>query len=163
MASIESIGGGAGQRGTFGSLKLTGDKELELLLVKLPEKVQTRVLKKAIRFAGKAIVKLQRDGIRRHNKSKQLQKSIGTKLKTYRSGNTVLIVGPRKGFVAENGERADKYAIAIERGWRGLSGRTPDPFMRLSFAKGKRTVLGDFKKGIGNGIEKEAAKLAKKR
>ena len=164
MALIESIGGGIGQRGSFGDMTLTGDKELERLLRKLPEKVQTRVLKKAIRFAGKSIRKSQRDGIKKHNKSKMLQKSIGTKLKTYRKdGNTVLIVGPRKGFVAENGERADKYAIGIEFGWRSAGGRLPDPFMRRSFSKGKRTVLGDFKTGIGNGIEKEAAKLAKKR
>ncbi len=182
MALIESIGGGIGQRGTFGKFTLTGDKELERLLRKLPDKIQTRVLKNAIRFAGKRIVKFQRanakaailGGTAGRSKKKQaaakaagattagtLVKSIGTRLKTYRSdGNTVLIIGPRKGFVAENGERADKYAIGIEFGWRN---RVPKPFMRKSFAQGKPTILGDFKTGIGNGIEKEAAKLAKKR
>ena len=142
-------------------MTLTGDKELERLLRKLPERVQTRVLKKAIRVAGKPIRKSQRDGIKKHNKSKQLQKSIGTKLVTYRhSGNTVLVVGPRVGFVAENGEDAAKYALGIERGWRN---RVPQPFMRRSFEQGKRTVVGDFQKGIGNGIEKEAQKLAGKK
>lgn len=139
---------------------ITGVPELTRLLNELPDKIQSRVLKKAIRFAGRKVVKSQRTGIARHNKSKMLQKSIGTTLKTYkRSGNTVLIVGPRKGFVAENGEPAGTYGTGIEKGWRN---RVPDPFMRRSFEAGKATVVPDFQFAIGNGIEKEAAKLAVK-
>ena len=164
-------------------MTLTGDRELERLLLKLPEKVQARPLKKGIRFAGKPIRKSQRDGIKKYNQTKTLQKSIGTRLKTYRSsGNTVLVIGPRIDFlVSVQGiddaktarkqgftrvrylnppQDAAKYGLGIERGWRG---RVPDPFMRRSFEKGKRTVLGDFKRGIGNGIEIEAARLAKKK
>lgn len=143
-------------------LELVGDRELRAMLKHLPEKVQTRVMKSAVRYAGRRIRKFQRDGVQPHNQTKTLHRSIGTKLKTYRSGNTVLIVGPRKGpkyMNPTNNERADKYAVGIERGWRG---RTPDPFMRRSYLMGRATVVGDFVQGIGNGIEREAQKLAKK-
>lgn len=151
----------------------TGDKELERVLLKLPERVQSRVLKSAIRVAGKPIVKSQRSAVKKKvgrdaqgrftsdetsRSTGNLAKSVGTSLKTFKgSGNTVLFIGPRKGFVAPNGEEAAKYGIGIERGWRN---RTPIPFMRQSFEAGKSTVVRDFQKGIGDKIEREAVKLA---
>jgi HK97 gp10 family phage protein len=134
-------------------ISLAGDKELDHKLATLSGRVQRRLIKKAVGFAGRRIRKDMRDHV--PVDEGVLKKSIGTKTKTFKDGNTLLVVGPRKGFVAENGERADKYAIGIEHGWRG---REPIPFARTAYERGKATVVEDFQAGLGNGIEKEALK-----
>lgn len=136
------------------SISLSGDKELDAKLATLAARVQKRLIKKAVGFAGRRIRKDMRDNV--PVDEGMLRKSIGTVTRTYRqSGNVLLVVGPRKGFVAENGERADKYAIGIERGWRN---RVPVPFAREAYERGKSTATQDFQTGLGNGIEKEALK-----
>jgi HK97 gp10 family phage protein len=133
-------------------ISLTGDKELMRKLETLAPRVQKRVIKKAIGFAGRKIRKDMRENV--PVDEGMLKKSIGTVVRTYKQA-VVLVVGPRKGFVADNGERADKYAIGIEKGWRG---REPVPFARNAYERGKSTVPADFVEAIGNGIEKEALK-----
>ena len=160
FGSLRSIAGGGGQlTGSFGGIgvsSLTGVRELDRKLRALPERVSRRVLVAALRAVGKRPRALMRKKIREdHEDSGTLRKSIGTVLRRYPSGNAVLVVGPRKDFRASNDERADKYAIGIERGWRG---REPDPFMRQTFEEIKPHVVSDFRAAVGNKIEKEAAR-----
>src|SRR3990172_1383204 len=146
FGAIRSIAGGGGQvTGRFGGIgisRLTGVRELDRKLRALPDRISRRVLVSALAAVGKRPRTLAREKIREeHEDVGTLRKSIGSLVRRYRSGNAVLVVGPRKDFRAANGERADKYAIGIERGWRG---REPDPFMRQTFEEIKPHVVADF-------------------
>jgi len=134
------------------NFSITGDRELDKKLATLAPRVQKRVVKKAAGYAARRARKSVREDV--PVDEGVLKKSIGTVTRTYRNA-VIVVVGPRKSFVAASGERADKYMIGIERGWRG---RVPNPIVRRAYEAGKATVMADFQIGIGNGIEKEAMK-----
>lgn len=155
-------------------LTLTGFKQLDRALKVLPDKVQTRVLKKSVKATGKPVVKAARAKVpRRHG---FLRKAIGSILKTFKDeGNTVLIIGarsPGKDVGKEGGGPfvyRDKdgvkhvpanYAHLVELGTKTASAKS---FLRIAFDAGKDAMLAIFRKTTIKGIEKEARKLAAKK
>src|SRR4051812_2753277 len=95
-----------------------------------------------------------------------LKESIGIKVKPYRRGSVIFgVVGPRKGF-----ERPDpsgkgmrnpvKYGHLVED---GTSHSAPRAFMRPAFAEEKEAMLSDLARVIGDGVNREAARQAKRK
>lgn len=143
-------------------LKLTGDKELERTLARMPARMQTQVVKAGMRYCAKRPVKYIRQQTKKHDREcsvgrMELTKSIGSVLRTYRNtGITVLVVGPRKGFVnTETGTAAHRYAGNIEYGWQG---QEPDPFMHRCLEHIRPHVINDFQAGIRRRIGQLVAK-----
>lgn len=135
-------------------LTITGDKQLERKLRKLPPKVQKAAAKSGLTYAAKRPRKLMRDKAKAIKRSGTLAKSIGTRVKSYRrTGISVAVIGPRVGFIAPNGQSAAKYGIMLERGANGMQ---PQPFVRQTLAQTEPFAVRDFKTGIGNRIEKLA-------
>jgi HK97 gp10 family phage protein len=118
---------------------------------------------------------------------KFLKKSLGRKVKSYkRSGNVVVLIGPRKGFKDEkSGRNPANYAHLVEKGTaphvirpesrRALKIRGPDgdkfvgavihpgtpprPFLRPALDGNKSAVVQIYKHELGIGLEREVAKL----
>ena len=73
-------------------------------------------------------------------------------LRTYRNtGISVLVIGPRKGFVSEASDMpAHRYAPAIEYGWQG---RDPDPFIHRTLNVLRASGLADFQAGCSKRLD----------
>lgn len=134
---------------------LTGDKELDRMFQRLPERVQRKVLRQAVSAALTPVVKVAKRSVPVDTKT--LKKSIGKKIKTYKNDGVVWgAVGVRKDeekFVTViDGKRRNPrlYAHLVE-------GRTG--FMRRTFDTTRSKMLSIMKKKLGSGIEREAKKL----
>lgn len=148
---------------------LTGDRELEQLLRKLPDKVQTQVVKSALRFVAKKPTKKYQAQLASHGLG-FASAHIKAKFKTYRrQGNSVVIIGADKDAPEYKGQPVEKILNVDEYGWtkrgEGPGSRPPRPILRTIFAKLKSNnqIVSDFKKAIGRKIELAAKRLAKKR
>jgi HK97 gp10 family phage protein len=96
-----------------------------------------------------------------------LKRSIGSKVKTYKSGTTVGLIGPRKGMgrevVARKGPKAGRvefrdpvrYAHLVEFGTRKFPAR---PFIRPAWDGGKLQAARTIAQVCKDEIFKEAAK-----
>ncbi len=161
--------------------KLTGFKELDRKLRKLPEKVHKKVMRQSVRAASKPMVKTARAKVPR--RTGQLRKSLGVKVKRY-GGTFVAILGPRSGFSGEHeGRSVDpvKYAHLVELGVAphaivprtvgGLlyvdgvwlprvehPGLEPTGFFQKAFDTQKGAALAAMKKKLRDGITREAKK-----
>ena len=137
------------------NMSMTGNAELDRRLRLLPDKLQSRVVKKGIRAAGKPILKTAKARV--PVETGALKKSLGTKLKTYRhSGNSVLIIGPRTDDRYTKGERKPhKYAHLVERGTKHIPAV---PFMRFAFMSQQDTAKREFQKKLEVDVEKELGK-----
>ncbi len=167
-------------------MTLTGDKELERLLRKLPDKVQKRVIPAAVTFAAKRPLREYKAKVKAAG-IKFPTAAIGAKHKTYRrTGIRVATIGAKKGFYIGEptekeplGQSLAKVLTVWEYGWRdtppteqrkkkwvkrgqGSASRPPRPMLRPVYLAAQSYILGEFQRGIGRAIEKEAAKLAKK-
>ncbi len=159
------------------ALSLTGVKALDRTLATLSVKMQTKLLKKAVRVSAKPIV----------DKAKQivggaaerfgfLRRSLGVRLRTYPSGNTVAIIGARgprrrtRGKItsASVGDFAFEgpdgrihvpafYAHHVELGtvFQGAQ-----PFLRPAFESRKAEAKARFQSKAAEDIEKQATIIA---
>jgi hypothetical protein len=90
----------------------------------------------------------------------QTKKSLGKKVKTYPTGTTVAIVGPRFGFRTTVGGRAhDPRMIAhlIDRGTKHSAGTY---FMTRAYQESKAQVASIMETKLREELAKEAAKAA---
>lgn len=138
---------------------LTGAKELHALLGDLPEKVQRKVMRKAMSAAATPIVKAARaKAAKRYG---LLKKSLSKKVKAYKSGTTVAVIGPRsdlKAVIKGKLYRPSKIAHLIERGKINRNGTVtpPSPFLRPAYEQKEVESLDVLGKTLGEGIEREA-------
>jgi len=171
---------------------LEGFEEIERMLKQLPEKVRgDRVIGQALGAAMRPAVKAAKGKCPR--KTGALRKSLIQKLMKQRrrsqlfSGQEgsyrVVTMGPRREAKNENGEWCAKYGMVVEFGWsdtgispsrttakvgwrkraRGSESRPATPYMRPALYAQQAHVLNNMAKSIGKKIEKEAAKLMKKK
>ena len=81
------------------ALEVQGDKQLERLLKRLPEKLLTKVVRGAANRSMEPVRKEMKRRAAESEESGLLEESIGKKTKTYRRTQTVTTnVGPRVGF-----------------------------------------------------------------
>ena len=168
--------------GITAAAKVIGGPELARKLKVLPDRVQTRVVRKAINKGATVILQAAKRNVPR--RSRQLQRSLGRKVKS-RKGRYAVVIGSRRGFktVDDKGraynptrvvhlvEKGTK-AHSIPRPARGLLGRIalrretsphpgarPQPFLKPAFQQNRGAVMAAMKSQLGKEIEREAAKL----
>lgn len=164
------------------AFRIEGGRELERALIKLADKVQRKIIKKAIRKPARSIVKMAKTLVPRE--SGLLAASLGTKIKQFkRSGTIVGIMGPRTKFkapkkvVARLGGSFEKrkpanYAHLIELGTKphiqptfmggGMHPGSPaKPFLGPAMDAHKSKAFKMMGDELRKGIEAEARKAAK--
>ncbi len=127
-------------------MRLEGDAELVRKLNALPVKLQKKHSRTALSKAARRLVRAAKTRIPKRTGA--LKKSLGVKLKTYKS--TVLaVIGPRSGFKTEvDGKTHDPKRIAhlIEFGHGGPHAAEAHPFLRPAFdstLKSNITLIAD--------------------
>lgn len=151
--------------------KLDGLKELRSAFSQLPDKIERRVIKGAVRSAATPI----KTGMRKTApvESGALSKSIQTVVRTYRQQSmAVAVVGPVSKWIKAPAGRWTKtgninpalYAHLAEDGFTTRSGRkvAGTGFMEKSFQANVKKSQANLIKTMRRGIEREAAKLARK-
>ena len=158
---------------------LHGAKEFAAAVDALPQKIRGRIMRDAFKKAAKPVVKAMKANvpIRLETKGvdprpgdptlKELKKSIGSKIKTYKNtGTTVAIIGPRVGEKFRSKlnhnqkyNRLTSIAIGIERGWKG---RPANAFVRKTRQQKSASFKSTLKRELGPAINKEAARIYKK-
>jgi HK97 gp10 family phage protein len=145
-------------------MELLGARELERTFKTLGDRVQRKVLRKAVNAAGTPVVKAARS--KAPSESNTLKKSMGKKIKTYKATGTVAaIIGPRTDVQGEhNGQvRIPKfYAHLVEGGHIDANGNhvPGQPFLRPAFDETQGQALGVMKEKLADGVAKEAKKAA---
>ena len=162
-------------------VEFQGIKEFkEGVMNELPQKIRGRIMRDAFKKAAKPVVKIMRGEVPKRLPShrtidnrqadptlKEIRKSMGSKIKTYRNtGTTVAIIGPRIGdkYRAsvnpyEKHNRLTTIAVGIERGWKG---RGINRFVRRGYLAARRGFAKDLARQLGPAIDKEAARIFKK-
>jgi HK97 gp10 family phage protein len=119
-----------------------------------PGKIR-RVHRKAINEITKGVLRTAKGLVPK--RTGQLRKSLGRKVKTYPSGVTVGVVGPRNGFlIVKDGKRINpvKYAHLVELGTRHSP---PKSFLRAAWDS-HRSAMASIAAKV---VEAELAKLKK--
>jgi len=141
---------------------VTGDKQLERKLARLPDRVLNRVVRRA---SAKAMIPVSRSA--KANAPREtglLAKSIGRKTKVFKSGGTVqTVVGPRLGFkqmvTLPNGKtmlrNPFKYAHLVEFGTRHSAAK---PFMRPALESNKGAIIAVYRSELASGVVREAVR-----
>jgi HK97 gp10 family phage protein len=148
----------------------------------LPDRIAQKVLGSSARFAMTPVIKEARRRVPVEHGV--LRKSLGSRLRKYRGGDTVFVaVGPRNGFRdPQTGQNPVNYAHLVEfgtgphaiRGKKGVlkigglvirggvhhPGARPQPFLRPALDTQRREVRARFNYRINVGIERELKKLA---
>lgn len=146
MPKIDSAGG----------INLRGNKAVERALKALPEKIQKKVLRKAMSKATTTVSREMR--AKAPVKSGALRRSIGKRTKSYQRGQTIYgVVGPRSSFEMD-GQKPSKYAHLVEF---GSSRSSPKPFARPAYQSANAEASKQLANDIVNGAIAEAAKLGK--
>ena len=162
-------------------IRVKNDRRIQKALTALPEGIRRRVLKKAINEVTKRIRKDMRshapestgNGLKRVIKTKPAK--ISKQVKTNVYGNVGATGKEMAPLFVENPKKSKpqpwaKIANVIEYGWQGQidpyrhgGDRPPEPFIRPAAKRAERYAAQELRKAIGNKINKEAARLAKKR
>ena len=134
--------------------RLEGLEDLKLRLNSLPIALRNRIVRKAVTKGARIILKSAQSKV--VERTGQLRKSLGVKVKTYRAapfagantknaaGTTVAIIGARKGFDIEvNGKKVNptRYAHLVEFGTR------PHALGEFSKLAAKVGVVGGYQHG----------------
>ena len=166
-------------RGVGFGIRLVGDKELKRAfkqLARLDERKKNTIVRQALGKAAKPILKNARARV--PVESGLLKKSLGVKTKTYRrSGVSIAVIGPRKGFKTKVGgvktrvgsakgdetrqvRNPAKYAHLVELGTEHSAAK---PFLEPALGNNRQTVLNTFRREIPRRLIRLAQKLAKKK
>ena len=153
------------------SIVLAGERELIAALKKLPNNVFKRVVVGASRKAMRPVITAARAAA--PVDTGLLKKSIGAKVKVYpRKGNIVSMVGARGGFKDKDTKQNPAiYAHLVEGGHvlrrikKGpVIGRVAaKPFLKPAFGPASSQIVGRFRDMLRAGIDREAAKVGRKR
>lgn len=117
-------------------------------LEKVPEKVQKRILRGAVRASAKPIVQEARRLV--PTSSGNLRKSIGVTMGRIRNGVLTAKISPRTG-----GKHDGFYGRFVEIGTAKMS---PKPFLRPAFERKGEESIKYFKEYMKKRLEKELAK-----
>lgn len=145
----------------FVRVEIQGDKALEAALGLLGGKVARRVMRKSLNAGAREIVKDARSRVVR--RTGQLRKSLGVKVKTYKSGTLAAIVGPRTGFKATiDGKPVNptNYSHLVEFGTEHSAAR---PFLGPAFTSKAPAALAKIARKVRTELFKESTKLPKGR
>ena len=122
------------------------------------KKLRTKILRKAMGQAGKLVLWAAKAKARRV--TGLLRRSLGRKVKLFKNGVAIAIVGPRVGFEQEvqRGGRTvmskpTKYSHLVEKGTKHSK---PQPFLRPAGEEQKGIVESAIGNTIANGIEDAA-------
>ncbi|MCH8853932.1 MAG: HK97 gp10 family phage protein [Planctomycetes bacterium] len=184
FAITSTVGRGGG--GTFGvGISLEGAAAIKTLLKTLSPALARKTMRIAIKRALKPALQAAKNNVT--TRTRQLKKSLGIVVRTYRnSGATLGLMGPRHGFKKVIDGRAANpvnYAHLVEFGHRvasggvllrkgklnvGLSkrlgthvGNVPaQPFMRPAFVSTRGAINRILVNEVGKGLDKELQKRA---
>jgi HK97 gp10 family phage protein len=124
--------------------QIEGLEELDKAVRKLPQNVQKRVLKGALRAGGRVIVKSAKQKVRK--KTGTLRKSIHLKTGKSRDGAKVFVATKPEAF----------YSHMVEFGTSKMQAR---PFLRPAFDETQEEVIKAIGAALAKGIIKETDKL----
>jgi HK97 gp10 family phage protein len=148
------------------ALKITGLKELEKSLNKLPKELQRQSETTALREGMKPVLKSARSLSGKSRDTGLLQKSIGMNVRKTRKGISAR-VGARTGYaktVKRNGKDVYsdpvKYAHLVEY---GTSHSAAKPFIRPSIESSTDAINKGIADGYQKGLSKALTKLATKK
>jgi HK97 gp10 family phage protein len=141
------------------SIELDGFDQLQRKLDQLPDKLLKKVVRPAVTKSGRIVRKQMKA-----NAPKEfgvLQKAFASKVKTYKAGNVVAIIGPKKnivGTITHPSGRIEKrvpanYAHLVEL---GTTHSAPNPFMRRAYEQTKGQVDSKLQGEIWDGIKRLA-------
>tara|TARA_R110002020_G_scaffold273792_1_gene488958 strand:+ start:6632 stop:7027 length:396 start_codon:yes stop_codon:yes gene_type:complete len=130
-------------------MTLTGDKELEKVLKRLPNNVQRNLAKRSMRKAV-ALFRKESRKLLPFTKRKQLKKAIKTRVSLRPDGTLIGRV-----FTLSGGTKGAPHAHMVE--W-GSENNKPTFFMTRTFEANKERVVDLFRDQIRLEIAKEAAK-----
>lgn len=137
-------------------LQIQGTKELNDLLLNLPQNVQRRVLQKAVNAAIKVGLKIVKAATRKSTFQSAASKKYGHLRSNLR---IVTVKHPRTG---QRGARIDTgdgfWGAFLELGTRH---ERAQPFMGPAFERAANVMLDELRSQLQSGIEQEAAKLRK--
>lgn len=143
-------------------VQLIGDKKLIKKLKGLSTATQKKIVRPSVTKAVRVIAKDAKG--RAPKDTGLLKKSIGQRVKTYRSGNISGIVGPRSGFkrtVEIDGKAViknpTKYSHLVEF---GTSRKAARPFLRPALEAKKSEAVRIMTTEINANIKKQIAKGA---
>ena len=144
------------------SMKMTGVAETDRRLKALGHKMETKIARQALTAAGKPIIKAARNRLSSSKDTGALSKSLGQRRKNFRNGNTILIIGPRRGekYWKVDGKgkvhKPTKYAHFLEKGTARSAAK---PFLRPAIKTKSQAAIQAFKKKATQLLAKDTAKL----
>tara|TARA_R100001594_G_scaffold43726_1_gene75842 strand:- start:380 stop:778 length:399 start_codon:yes stop_codon:yes gene_type:complete len=130
------------------SFTLTGDKELERILKKMPAKLQRNLVRKAMRKSLAGMRKEARELAPK--RTGKLRKAVKSKVSLRRNGDMT-----GKVFVKYKGKGAAPYAHLVE--WGGENNVRPTRFMTRVFESNKEKAIQNFRNTL-NSFIREAGK-----
>ena len=130
-------------------MTLTGDKELEKVLKRLPNNVQRNLAKRSMRKAV-ALFRKESRKLLPFTKRKQLKKAIKTRVSLKPDGTMTGRV-----YTVSGGKKGAPHAHMVE--W-GSENNKPSFFMTRTFEANKTRVIDLFRSQIRLEIAKEAVK-----
>lgn len=158
-------------------VKLDGYAETARLLSELPKRVRKTAARKGVTAGSAPIVKAAK--AKAPVETRMLKRSMGRKVKAYRSGNAVAVIGARKG-IAATAKQAGRDARAAKRvpanylhlvtggtkahkvGKRSHPGARANNFLKAAYVGQQWTAARLVKDTIAAVVRAEAAKLGKK-
>ncbi len=144
-------------------MDLRGEKAMIRALKDLDGSINRRVIKGASRKAMKPVVKSARENLRKHKRTGQLRKAMGTKQVKIATGVVWTGVGPRSGFKIDT-ERFGpvnpvNYAHLLEYGNQRHSGK---PWLRPALDNNRGRIQSILVHELKVNIAKEAVKARQK-
>ena len=130
------------------AVKITGDKELDQMLKRLNQ-LPAKDLKKAVKLSARPILKAARKQVKKHNKTRNLSKSLGLISGRNKKMPTIYI-GPRvkrnhKGF----------HGWLLELGWSAFEGIR---YMEKAYLAGKTEAENNLRGNLLKVLKKEQNK-----
>ena len=148
-----------------GAMKITGARELQRALARLPEELSKSVERTVLREGAKPIHSSAKSRVA--VSSGLLKKSLGITVKKTRKGQLTARVGARSGFkktVTRNGKTVNadpaKYSHLVEY---GTSHSPAKPFIRPAIDSASGQVMEAMAKGYDKGLDRVVRKIRSKK
>lgn len=144
--------------------KVEGLEALQKRLTQFKQSARNRIVRPGVAKAGRILAKAAKQLAPRD--TGLLKRSIGSAVRTYKSGYVLAVIGPRRGFrqqVIRGGkpQMADpvNYAHLVEYGTAHSPARS---FLRAAWDGSKKEaqeiIIAEIKKGIDKQLAKQASK-----
>lgn len=140
-------------------ITLHGDKELAAIIRTLPDKVQRKLLRRAVTKGSTPVLRRAKQLAPR--RSGLLRRSLKRKIKTYKGGVVVAVIGPDKnvsGVVGKRKHTPGKIAHLVEYGHGGKHPAPPHAFLEPALESTKAQAVAIMEDTLRQGIISEASK-----